>query len=457
VEAQKQFNNESAAAVLDTERRSIFESNINRYEQSFSEGVLQFSNFELARKRAGSIRHNAIQGLEKYLIDFEANFEKHGGKVIWAQDDTEAVVRIVEILKKRGVLHVVKSKSLLTDEIGLPEVLENEGIEYTETNPGEFILRKSCEKSCHLSSPSIHKSVKDIAGTLKQNTLTATALNIQEFVRKELRIKIETAEASIIGANYLIADTGSVCISEDEGDAALGSAIPKLQIVIAGIDKIIPSLINLDLFLPLFATADTGECINAYNTILSGPRQDGETDGPVEMFVVLLDNKRSEVIAQKFQRSALSCIDCGACQNTCPVYSAIGGTAYATTYTGPVGSIVTPWMKGFEEYIHLSYACALCGRCTQVCPVHINLHELILYNRNDAVRLKTYSLVESLTMGLWHQALKNRKWMDWSKIQWKNLAINKIYADKWGEDSKFPEVCRKNFKQLWEERREGKN
>lgn len=458
MESERIFKKESTSAAANKELQIILDENTSRYDRSVQQAIAQFSNLELAKMRAGYIRHKAINGLEKYLIEFEANLERNGGKVIWAQDSSEAVKEILDILHKNKVKQITKSRSLVCDEINLQEDLKKENIEYIEVQPGDFILNQFEEKPRHMSSVIIHKSYREIAGVLENKfkvPFKHNAAEILEFVRKHLRSKLETSTASITGANYLIADTGSVCISENSGDAIINNVLPKIQIIIAGIDKIIPSLMNLDVLLPLYATFSSGDRINTYNSIISGPRQDGEKDGPFEMFVVLIDNGRSEVLAQKFQRRSLSCIECGACQNACPVYRKIGGATYGTTYTGPIGSIITPWMNGMEENIHLSYASTLCGKCTSVCPVNINLHELLIYNRSDSIRMKNYSFTEGLSMGVWHQVLKSRKWMDWGSSKWKNMALKKIYSGRWGNARKMPEIANKSFKQLWEERREG--
>jgi L-lactate dehydrogenase complex protein LldF len=214
---------------------------------------------------------------------------------------------------------------------------------------------------------------------------------------------------------------------------------------------------NLDVLVPLYATYSSGQKINTFNTILSGPRKENEKDGPGEMYVVLLDNGRSNVLAQKLQRRALSCIECGACQNACPVYRKIGGEAYDSTYTGPIGSVITPWMKGMEEFNHLNYLSTLCGECTDACPVMINLHDQFLYNRNDANKMKIHSFSERIVMEGWHQLLKSRKRMDWASHKSKNIILRNVYSKKWGNEKQLPLVKSKSFKQLWEERREGKN
>jgi L-lactate dehydrogenase complex protein LldF len=207
---------------------------------------------------------------------------------------------------------------------------------------------------------------------------------------------------------------------------------------------------------PLLATHGTGQNITAYNSIISGPQREDETDGPREMYVVLIDNGRTELLSRKNQRSALTCIRCGACLNTCPVYKTIGGHAYGTTYSGPIGSVITPWMKDLGEYKHMSFASSLCGSCTEVCPVKINLHQLLLYNRNDSVKNGNYSAFDSFSMWIWKTIMLNRKWMDTGSARLKNFVLNKAFSRLWGSKRQLPPISERNFKQLWEERREGK-
>jgi L-lactate dehydrogenase complex protein LldF len=348
---------------------------------------------------------------------------------------------------------------MISEEINLNEHLESRQIESLETDLGEFIVQLAGEQPYHIVTPAMHKSKEDVARLFNEKfnlPANSTPEQITAFVRRFLRDKFMNADVGITGANFIISDTGSICLTENEGNGILSMSLPKVHIAIAGIEKVLPSLKHLDIFWPLLATHGTGQNMTAYNSIISGPRQEGETDGPQDMYVILLDNGRSEVLARKHQRRALSCIRCGACLNTCPVYKTIGGHAYGTTYSGPIGSVITPWMKGMNDYKHLSYASSLCGSCTEVCPVKINLHELLLYNRNDSVKLRYYSVFDALSMFAWKKIMLNRKWMDTGSGKLKNLILNKVFAKAWGPRRKLPTLSERNFKQLWEERREGK-
>jgi L-lactate dehydrogenase complex protein LldF len=260
------------------------------------------------------------------------------------------------------------------------------------------------------------------------------------------------AQVGVTGANFIIADTGSIAVTENEGNARLTASFPKTHIAIAGIEKIIPSFTDLGLFWPLLATYGTGQTITSYNTVISGPRQPGETDGPDEMYVILLDNGRTNILDNEKQRESLYCIRCGACLNACPVYKNIGGHAYATTYSGPIGAVITPNMRNMKEWKHLSYASSLCGNCTEVCAVKINLHELLLDNRHEAVEEGASGLTERIAWKVWKKASLNRKMMNKGSGSVKNWVVNKLIRgwSKHRAPLQFPE---KTFNQMWMEKK----
>jgi L-lactate dehydrogenase complex protein LldF len=458
-EIYNKFRNDSRIKSGDTVHRAKLQHNIGKYDDAVKLGKKQFVNLELAKQRAAFLKNKVIGDLEKFLIEFEVNFEKNGGKIIWAENATDALNEITQIIKKHGADYVVKSKTMVTEEIELNSHLANNQIESIETDLGEYIVQLAGEHPYHIVTPAMHKSKEDVSELftskfgLPPNSSPET---ITAFVREKLREKFYNAQVGITGANFLVADSGSVCLSENEGNALMSVSFPRVHIVVAGIEKVIPSLSNLELFWPLLATHGTGQHVTAYNSIISGPRQENEVDGPSEMYVILLDNGRSEVLSRPKQRSALTCIRCGACLNVCPVYKTIGGHAYNTTYTGPIGSVITPWMKGLDNYKHLSFASSLCGACTEVCPVKINLHELLLHNRNDSVRNGNYTFSDAFSMWTWKKIMLNRKWMDTGSARFKNFILRKFFSRVWGAKRQLPEVSERNFKQLWEERREGK-
>ncbi|MEI6823408.1 MAG: lactate utilization protein B [Bacteroidota bacterium] len=455
-EQNKKFLIDSEKKSFDLEHRRIVNFNIAKYDVAVINGKKQYKNLDLAKKRAAHIKHRVVNDLDKYLVEFEFNFTKRGGKVIWAQDTKEAMTEIIAILRKYDVKDLVKSKSMITEEIEFNHVAKENNINSLETDLGEYIVQLADDRPYHIITPVMHKSKEDIAELFNQKFGTkkdSTPTEIANFVRHLLREKFVNADAGVTGGNFLIADIGAVLVTENEGNGVMSVAFPKVHIAIVGIEKLIPSIMDLDLFLPLLATHGTGQNITAYNSILSGPRQDKEVDGPTDMYVVLLDNRRSDILALKEQRRVLSCIRCGACLNGCPIYKNVGGHTYETTYSGPIGAVISPHLLGVQEFKHLSFASSLCGKCTEVCPVNIPLHELLLENRNFAVKHVKPLFFEKATMYGWKKVMLNRWMMDTGSASLKNKALRVVFSKLWGSRRALPIVSTKNFHQMWKERK----
>ncbi len=450
------FLSASEIKSFDLNHRKIIKHNIGQYDKKVIEGKEQFSNLELAKTRVAGIKHKSIENLEKYLVEFEANFIKRGGKVIWAQDAEEAIKESLQIMQKANAKIVVKTKSMVSEEIHLKEALEKNGIEGIETDLGEYIIQLRKEAPYHSVTPALHLSKEDVSKTFnekKGTPLDLTAEQITDFVRQELRQKYSKAEVGVSGGNFLIADIGAIAVTENEGNGLMSMAFPKVHIAIVGIEKIIPSMADLDLFWPVLATYGTGQNVTVYNSIYTGPKQAEEADGPSEMYVILLDNGRSALLDQTEQRQALSCIGCGACSTVCPVYQTIGGHSYCTTYCGPIGSIITPHLKGMEEYKHLSFASTLCGKCTEVCPAKIDLHKLLLLNRRDSVQKGLSTKTENWIWHFWKRAMLKRTKMDQGGAKLKNFMLKQFFKKSWGERREIPQTAQKSFNQIWRERK----
>jgi len=453
LEASQKFIKNSEKIAFDLEHREKINFNISKYDEAVINGKLQYADLDKAKQRAAHLKYKVLNDLDKYLIQFEDNFEKRGGKVIWAQDEKEAQKEILKILKDQNAKTVVKSKSMTTEEINLNQALQKAKIDVLETDLGEYIVQLAGEKPYHIVTPAMHKSKEDVAKLFAEKLGSPEDASIEELtniIRQKLRKNFRNADVGISGANFLIADIGAIGLTENEGNGLMSISFPKTHIVVAGIEKLIPSIENLDLFWPLLATYGTGQNISVYNSIVSGPKQDNEVDGPEQMFVILLDNKRSELLAQERQRIALSCIRCGACLNACPVYKNIGGHAYETTYSGPIGAVINPYMLGMD-YMHQSFASTLCGKCTEVCPVKIPLHNLLLVNRKDAVDQKA-ERADNNKMFVWKKAMMSRKRMDMASGSTKNLIIKQFFKKSWGNKRVFPKISDKSFSQMWKER-----
>ncbi len=417
-ENEATFKAKSTIKSADLEHRHKINFNIGKYNSVVPQARQQFADNNLVKERAKNIKWRALETLDQYLEEFEMQFIRRGGKVIWAQDSQEALDEILAICKEKNCKTVVKSKSMVTEEIHLNHFLEENGIESIETDLGEYIQQLDEEPPYHIVTPAMHKSKEDVAKLFSEKFGTSSKLLPEELThvaREKLREKYVQAEIGITGANFIIADIGGIAITENEGNARLCSAWPKTHIAVVGIEKMIPSITDLALLWPLLATYGTGQKVTVYSSIISGPKQLGETDGPEEMYVIFLDNNRTDILANSRQRESLYCIRCGACLNVCPVYKNIGGHTYGTTYSGPIGSVITPNLQGLEGFKHLSYASSLCGSCTEVCPVKINLHELLLVNRNESVKEGMTTFSERMAWKIWKVASMKRGYDEYGK------------------------------------------
>ena len=448
------FKAKSTIKAADREHRRKINFNMARYNAVVPQGKKQFTDLDLAREKAKNLKWRAIESLDKQLEQFETLISQRGAKVIWAETAEQALEEIKKICLEKNCRTLVKSKSMVTEEIHLNKFLAEHQIDSVETDLGEYIQQLDGEPPYHIVTPAMHKSKEDVARLFAAklgtpSTLTPSQLTL--VAREKLREKYRQAEVGVTGANFIISDIGGIAITENEGNALLSAAWPKTHIVVAGIEKVIPSMTDLALFWPLLATYGTGQRMTVYSSIITGPRQVAENDGPEEMYVILLDNGRTNILANEKARESLYCIRCGACLNACPVYKNIGGHAYEATYSGPIGSVITPHLKEMGEWKHLSYASSLCGNCTEVCSVKINLHELLLENRHEAVEQGASGFTEKMAWKFWKRAMLNRRLMNTGTAPIKNWVVNTLVKDwkKHRADLSFP---KKSFNQLWKER-----
>jgi len=447
----KSFMQQAEEKGFSDKHRNTIRFNIGKYDKKVESGKKQFEDLEKARKIAKNIKWYALEHLPTLLETFEANFTARGGKVIWAEDSDQALAAIAEIMQKHDASAIVKSKSMITEEIGLNTFLEQAGIEVLETDLGEYIVQLRDEAPYHIVTPAMHLSKKDIAELFHerfQTPLESTPEELTAFVRDRLRAKFEAADIGITGVNFLVAETGSVALTENEGNGRLSTTFPKVHIAIGGIEKVLPSLAQLDLFWPLLATYGTGQQLTVYNSLLSGPKQDFEIDGPEEMYVILLDNGRSLVLDDPIQRESLYCIRCGSCLNACPVYRTIGGHSYESPYGGPIGAVLMPNLHDFEAYTHLSHASSLCGACTANCPININLHHLLVHNRQTEVNIGLAKGGEKAVWRVWKQSMLQRRTIN-APAFLKNMTAALFFKQAWGSRRHFPKFPSQTFNQLW--------
>lgn len=384
------FQTRIRAALGDANLQRALDGNFTRARESLAEAMDTLPHANATRDRARAIRIEALAHLDQYLLQLEEQVTAHGGVVHWAADADQATRIVLRIAQDVGASVVVKSKSMVTEEIGLNAVLQRMGLRVVETDLGEYILQLRNDHPSHIVAPAIHLTRDDVArvfaeklrppagvsldpGELDIPTLTALA-------RAALRAEFIHAGVGVSGVNFGVAETGTLCLVSNEGNGRLVTTAPQVHVAVMGIERVVPTMADLEVLLRLLARSATGQKITSYTSLLTGPRRGDEPDGPEQLHLVLVDNGRSNVLASELAE-ALLCIRCGACLNVCPVYREIGGHAYGSVYPGPIGAIITPALGGISEYGELAQASSLCGACQDVCPVRINIPELLLRTR----------------------------------------------------------------------------
>ena len=363
--------------------------------------------FEALRDRAESVLNHTLENLDAYLLEYETRVIEAGGRVHWAATPEEAREIVIGICRDADAKSVIRGKSMIGEEIGINDALEGAGFEVTESDLGEYILQLGKEPPSHIVAPAIHKTKDEISDLFFDHhqplgfteRLTDRSALVAE-ARQVLREKFLNADVGMTGANFLIAETGSNVIVTNEGNGDLSCTLPRVQIVTAAIDKVVPTLEDASMLLRLLGRSATGQEITAYTTFTTGPRRAQDADGPGEYHVVLIDNHRSEMLGSEL-RPMLRCIRCGACMNHCPVYGRVGGHSYGWVYPGPMGSVLTPVMVGLDEAGHLPNACTLNGRCASVCPVKIPLPDLLRSLRARQHQQRQNSATARWALGAW--------------------------------------------------------
>ena len=444
--------NEGCQMAFDEEHWQKINYSTGCFEQSFSKGKENYRNLDLEKQRAYTLRNKSMLNLEKLLVDFETHFTENGGKVLWARNADDALTMLFDIICTEKTTAIMRSNSTVLDEIELNGFLKRKNIHVVETETGRFVLNTAEIKSYHPVSPSLHLSKEENNAILTQAFKLKPDSSVKQmvnFVRHEVGIESQDVPICITGANFLLSDTGGVVLTENEGNILKSTSMAKIHIVVAGIAKVIPNIDDLSVLLPLVSLHATGQSMAACNTITYGPSR--HSIGPEQMYVILLDNNRSELLSHEKQRKVMSCIHCGACVSVCPIYKNIGGYSYGTKHIGPMGTVMTPLMQGLEEYDYLNSACSLCGKCVEICPVKIPLDDLIIENRRLAIEKKTGNpkydaLLKTI---IWY--CKSRKKMD-SPLFLKKLQMKRFTAFFGTENNVLPELATKSFSQQWRER-----
>jgi len=448
------FISRSAVKASDDSHRVKIAKAIATYDSAVAATkTSQFSDWQAARDFAETIKNYTLDHLADLLEQFESAFTARGGKVFWAANADDAANYVLQLAHRHHAQKVVKAKSMTAEEINLNENLAASGVEARESDLGELIVQLAGEKPYHIVTPAMHKTKAEISQLFQEKLNappTESAEELTMIARRHLRQDYVTADIGITGANFIIAEVGAISMTENEGNGRLTMSCPRVHIVIAGIEKVIPRLVDLSLFLPLLATSGTGQEITCYNSIVFGPRRHDEDDGPEEMHVILLDNGRSQLYNRQDFRQALRCIRCGACLNTCPVFRTIGGHTYNVTYQGPIGAVISPHYNGLSQYQHLAFASSLCGACSDVCPVHIDLHHLILENRSEAVRQTRQNPFWRLAMQIYAWMMRSRRRLNMMRNLLK-IAQQLFWRSNKNRRKRAPKSAAKTFAQLWSE------
>jgi len=430
--------------------------------------VEQIPQWQQIRSHAKTIREHTFSNLDFYLQRYEEKVLENGGTVHWASDDDDARVAIAEICRAAGARTIAKGKSMVSEEIALNDHLEGLGYDVVETDLGEYIIQLADEAPSHIIAPAIHKTKEQVSELFHQHHDGPKIDDRGELVaeaRRVLRDKFLNADVGITGANFLIAETGQHVLVTNEGNGDLCSSLPRVHIVITGIEKVLPTLEDTSCILRLLGASATGQQISNYTSFYSGPRHADHLDGPEQYHVILVDNGRSEMLGNEL-REMLRCIRCGACLNHCPVYGAIGGHSYGWVYTGPMGSVITPAMVGLEQSRDLPNACTLNGRCAEVCPMSIPLPDLLRSHRSKQWRRKLVDSRSRLGLGIWawfarHPRLYhtgNRLAM--TMLRWlggKSGAVSRLpFARAWTNTRDLPVSGEPSFMSQWQRRQQQK-
>ncbi|MBX5494412.1 MAG: iron-sulfur cluster-binding protein [Bryobacteraceae bacterium] len=432
--------------------------------------------YQELRTQAHEIKKHTLDNLDYYLELFEEHVTAHGGKVVYCKDGSEVADFVLRLAKERGARLIVKSKSMTTEEIDLNERLAHHQLESVETDLGEYILQLAHQRPYHIVAPALHLTRYDVANifTEKLGVENETVIEKQTMIaRGVLRQKFLQADIGISGANFLVADSGAVVIVENEGNARLTTSAPRIHIAVAGMEKMIARAQDLPVFLKLLGRSATGQPLTVYTSFLSGPRREGEVDGPEEFYVVLLDNGRTRLLADREKRQSLYCIRCGACLNHCPVYRKVGGHNYPWVYSGPIGAVITPQYMGVGKDPWLPFASSLCGACYEVCPVKINIPKLLLDLRSEVTKFKAKERggwAERMVFRLWAWVMRHPRiyemmgsmaaafFPEGEKPGWLRSVpsfMNIGPLKGWLSQRDLPRPASKSFRQHWRSRRKG--
>jgi L-lactate dehydrogenase complex protein LldF len=454
------FPREARAALEDSQLRRNLQKATSTIRDKRLRVVSELDDWEELRSAGSAIKARAMATLPEQLERLEASVQRAGGQVHWARDAAEARALVAGIVRGHGAREVIKVKSIATDEIELNDGLAEQGIQAVETDLAELINQLSGDWSSHILVPAIHRNRAEIRrvfeGTIAAGRpLTDEPAALAEAARLHLRERFLSVPVAISGANFGIAETGTVCVVESEGNGRMCTTLPRVLITVMGIEKVLPEWRDLEVFLQLLPRSSTGERMNPYTSLWTGVRQG---DGPQEFHLVLLDNGRTRVLADEAGREALHCIRCSACLNVCPVYARVGGHAYGSVYPGPIGAILTPQLRGLDQAPTLPYASSLCGACLEACPVKIDIPRVLVHLRGRVVREVAPRLSpERVAMGAVAKAFSTRRRYETAQRLAKlgRGPLPRLVVPAWSKARDLPEVPRESFREWWRGRGAG--
>ena len=467
VHEHHEFIAASHAALANPELQSALVKLGETLGQRNRDAFAALDQSDLLRERARAIKDATLAELDRHLETLEASVVRRGGKVHFADDGAAACQIVLDIIRSRGLARVVKSKSMTSEEVHLNAALEAAGIETIETDFGEYIIQVAGQRPSHLVAPAVHLRIPQVAEILSRDAgeqLPVDAVELAAYARRRLRTAFAAAEVGITGANFAVAETGTIVLVTNEGNGRLTTSLPRIHIAIMGIEKVIPRLADLPVFLKVLARAATGQKLSVYTSLVTGPRQPGELDGPDEFHLVLLDNGRSRILGSPL-RESLFCIRCGACLNACPIYRNVGGHAYGGVYAGPIGAVLTPLYDGLSANHHLPHASSLCGACQAACPVKIAIPEMLIQLRDQLHREPgQLGKLEALAYRLWAWSMRRPRLYrlgTWLATR----TVGRLYRGRgwlrrmpgqlggWTEHRDFPAPAPERFRDWW--RKEG--
>jgi L-lactate dehydrogenase complex protein LldF len=460
------FDAESTRAAGDARLQRALQNSVVKIDSFRTKALSALPDSDALRSLARDIKAHTLDHLDFYIERFEKNVRARGGKVHLARDRDEAVKTLAGIVKTGKLRSCVKSKSMASEEIDLAHALQKMGVDVVETDLGEFIVQIAGDTPSHIVAPIVHLDRAAVGRVLTdhlQSPYTDDPAALTALARKHLRERFRHADLGITGGNFIIAESGQVVVVENEGNARQSTTTPRVLVCLVGIEKLLPRLADLAVFLKLLARSATGQTMTNYTSIFGGPRVPGEHDGPEEFHVILLDNGRSEILAGEY-RETLACIRCGACLNACPVYRSIGGHSYGGVYSGPIGSLLTPLMQGLTRFKDLFQASTLCGACYHACPVKIDIPKHLVHLRQDMVSEHRNSPFERLAFRAWAWMLSSEglyRLLTWGQRrvlgkrapgdEWVERAPGPARA--WTDVRPMPRPAPKTFRELWKDRR----